>query len=76
MTHDLDGAILSAASNNWRKVAFVLTKTLHGLEDVGVTVDVNDLAERLKTLVVSERLESQGNLDRWRYSEVRLPQSD
>ena len=74
MTHDLDEAILSVATNNWRKVAFVVAKTQHELEDAGITVSYDAVAERVKALVDNGRLEGQGNLDRWRFSEVRLPQ--
>ncbi len=34
--------------------------------------DVGFIADRIKALVKAERLESAGNLDRWRYSEIRL----
>ena len=30
------------------------------------------IADRIKALVKAKRLESAGNLDRWRYSEIRL----
>jgi Protein of unknown function len=33
---------------------------------------VGFIADRIKALVKAERLESAGNLDRWRYSEIRL----
>jgi Protein of unknown function len=33
---------------------------------------VDFIADRIKALVKAERLESAGNLDRWRYSEIRL----
>jgi hypothetical protein len=34
-------------------------------------LEVDFIAERIKALVKAERLESAGNLDRWRYSEIR-----
>jgi nitrogen-specific signal transduction histidine kinase len=34
--------------------------------------EVDFIANRIKALVKAENLESQGNLDRWRYSEIRL----
>jgi hypothetical protein len=34
--------------------------------------EVNFIADRIKTLVKAGTLESAGNLDRWRYSEIRL----
>ena len=73
MNDDLDEVILTMASNNWRKVAFVVAKTQHELEGAGITVSYDAVAERVKVLVDDGRLEGQGNLDRWRFSEVRLP---
>jgi Protein of unknown function len=35
-------------------------------------LEVDFIADRIKALVAAERLESAGNLDRWRYSEIRL----
>jgi hypothetical protein len=36
--------------------------------------EVDFIADRIKALVKAERLESAGNLDRWRFSEIRLPE--
>jgi hypothetical protein len=33
---------------------------------------VDFIADRIKALVKAERLESEGDLDEWRYSEIRL----
>jgi Protein of unknown function len=43
-------------------------KTLE--EPMGTGVDF--IADRIKALVKAERLESEGDLDEWRYSEIRL----
>ena len=72
MSDDLDEVILTMATKNWRKVAFVIAKTLHKLEEAGLTVSNDEMTERVKALVAGGRLESQGDLDRWRFSEVRL----
>jgi hypothetical protein len=34
--------------------------------------EVDFIADRIKALVEAERLESAGNLDQWRFSEIRL----
>jgi hypothetical protein len=34
--------------------------------------DVDFIADRIKALVKAKKLEAEGNLDRWRYSEIRL----
>jgi Protein of unknown function len=76
MSDNLDEIILSMASIHWRKVALVIAKTLHKLEGAGHNFSEDEMTERVKALVAVGGLESQGNLDHWRYSEVRLPQSN
>ena len=76
MSDDIDEIILSMACHKWRKVALIIAKTLNQLEEAGLTVSNDEMTERVKALVADGSLESQGNLDRWRYSEIRLPQSD
>jgi hypothetical protein len=34
--------------------------------------DVDFIADRIKALVKAKKLEAAGNLDRWRYSQIRL----
>jgi hypothetical protein len=35
-------------------------------------LEVDFIADRIKALVKAKKLEAAGNLDRWRYSEIRL----
>jgi hypothetical protein len=37
-----------------------------------IGLDVDFIADRIKALVKAKRLEAAGNLDLWRYSEIRL----
>jgi hypothetical protein len=69
----IDGLILSFARAQWQKVAMVISKVL--LDYKHNTIDVNDhhIADRISALVAAGKLQSQGNLSRWRHSEVRLP---
>lgn len=75
---EIDEAILSrlsAVNGRWRKVAMVIVRVAH--------VIGNDLAEggegyelvarRLEALVTEGRLVAQGDINNWRFSEVRLP---
>jgi hypothetical protein len=68
----IDEALLAEADVNWRKVArvvgFAIGKPSHvqGIPDVYY-------AQRVRRLVEAGRLESQGNLEYMRFSEVRLP---
>jgi hypothetical protein len=76
---ELDELILSFCDNHWRKVARVAGKTLDALEARGIAID-GTIAEhfdaRLATLIGGGQLEGAGNIRKWRYSEVRLPESD
>jgi hypothetical protein len=69
----IDGALLSNVAVNWRKLASVVAKTMDSTE--GKLVGVPDLfyAQRVMVLAKSGAVESQGDLRRMRYSEVRLP---
>lgn len=58
---------------HWRKAALVIVLMS---KRVGRAPDDelgHEIAARIVALVHAGRLEAQGNLARWRYSEVRLP---
>jgi uncharacterized protein DUF3658 len=67
---EIDRVILERCRDNWLKVARVIVDTREAL---GVPTDL-EIAHRIEMLVKAGKLESQGNLARWRFSEVRLPQ--
>jgi hypothetical protein len=83
MSPDLvDKTILACCEPKFLKVARVICDAATAL---GVPVhafvrgepmdaNISFIAGRIKALAEAERLESQGNLDRPRYSEVRLPE--
>jgi hypothetical protein len=75
---DFDQVILSFCSGRLQKVAMISAKTYEVLENRGIeitaaTADAFD--ECMAALVDSGKLEAKGNIKRWRYSEVRLPDS-
>ena len=70
---DVDALILSFAKVQWRKVAMIMSQVLHQCRDSGVDVEADSVAERVCALVENGQLEAQGNLSRWRHSEVKLP---
>jgi hypothetical protein len=78
---DVDGLILSFAKVQWRKVAMIIGQVLDECRRRGVGVDEDGVAdrvcdsaaERICALVENGQLEAQGNLSRWRHSEVKLP---
>ena len=69
----IDQAVLASAGEHWLKLARVVTDAMRMLE--AELPDVPDLfyAQRAAALAESGLLESQGNLRRMRYSEVRVP---
>jgi XRE family transcriptional regulator, aerobic/anaerobic benzoate catabolism transcriptional regulator len=74
MSPDLvDQAILACCKPQFLKVARIVGDVATALK-LPRDVDKDFIAERIKTLVKLERLESQGDLDRWRFSEIRLPE--
>ena len=67
---EIDAAILSVASDRWQKVAMITARVAP--PDESSDGDYHQVAERIITLVDNGQLESDGDLTRWRHSEVRL----
>lgn len=67
----IDNSIISHCKDHWRKVAMVVGSAL--LDNLDTIPDVPDLfyADRVKKLVQTGKLESQGNLYMMRFSEIR-----
>lgn len=70
----VDGLILSTAVSQWRKVAFIIGTVLTACEKDGIRISDYAISGRIRALVDEGKLEAQGNLSRWRFSEVRLPE--
>jgi multidrug efflux pump subunit AcrA (membrane-fusion protein) len=67
----IDAALLSQVSDDWRKVARVVGMAMLSMPDrLGEVPDIF-FAKRVGRLVESGQLESQGDLRRMRFSEVR-----
>lgn len=69
----IDGALLSNSATEWRKVARVIGGALKSLGDRVPDLPDGFYARRVIALANSGKLESRGNLDHMRFSEVRLP---
>ena len=70
-----DGQLLSYATDTWKKAARIVGEVMiHQLDVMQISDFV--LAPRLQALAASGKLESQGDLSRIGYSEVRLPQKE
>lgn len=71
----IDEAILSVTVTSWRKVAFVLAmadKRLGNNLSKGET-GLDLVAKRIEALIQDGRLLAQGDVKKWRNSEVRKP---
>lgn len=71
----IDEAILSITESSWRKVAFAILKVA---DKMGSDLPEGDrgynlIAKRVEILVQGGRLLVQGDITKWRHSEVRKP---
>lgn len=68
----IDSVLLADCATSWRKVARIVGTALTHWPEVA-EVPIGFFARRVKALVEAGKLESKGNLDYMRFSEVRLP---
>ena len=71
----IDEGILSITESSWRKVAFAILKVA---DKMGSDLPEGDrgynlIAKRVEILVQGGRLLVQGDITKWRHSEVRKP---
>jgi hypothetical protein len=69
---DLDRIILSAMTSQLQKTAMVIARTLEQCAQLNLPIDADIVGVRLAALADFDRIESAGDLRKWRYSEVRL----
>ena len=69
---ELDALILSVLQQNWRKTAMIIGKALELTKARGWPLDDETLGARIQYLADKGHLDSQGDLAKWRHSEVRL----
>jgi hypothetical protein len=74
----IDDVILSVTVTSWRKVARVIAMTEEILGDKlpEGEVGLDLVADRVEALIHDGRLLAQGDIKKWRYSEVRKPDSN
>ena len=70
---EIDSVILANVGDRWRKVAMVVGKTMRQLEHEYRGIPNTFYAQRIRELVHTGLLESQGDLEFIRFSEVRRP---
>jgi hypothetical protein len=69
----IDDALLAECVPSWRKVARVIGVAIQSVPGGFPEVSAGYYAQRVIFLVLAGRLQSQGNLEYMRFSEVRLP---
>jgi uncharacterized protein DUF3658 len=69
---DIDVIIFSVMKPRFQKVAMVIIQSLKRCEELGLPVDDQVIAARLRLLADAGRIEGAGDLRKWRFSEVRL----
>jgi len=69
---DVDQIIFSIVTSRWQKMAAVVWFTARCGEELGFRVTDEMFAARIQWLVEDGSLKSQGDLRKWRHSEVRL----
>jgi len=69
---ELDALLLAQVEPGWQKVASMIAKVIVGCETWSEGDD-GRVGDRVAALVNAGKLESAGNIRKWRFSEVRLP---
>ena len=70
--NDVDQIIFSIVSPRWQKMAAIVWLTAKRGEELGFRITDEMFAARVQALVEEGPLKSQGDLRKWRHSEVRL----
>jgi Protein of unknown function len=68
----LDQILFSVMNSQWRKTALVISRALERCQQLALPVGDELLSARIQALAEANRLDSKGDLRRWRFSEVRL----
>ncbi|SDT25899.1 DUF3658 domain-containing protein [Bradyrhizobium canariense] len=69
---DIDSIIFSLLTSRWQKMAMVVGKAVGRCKERALPIGDEVLGARIQALAESDRLDSQGDLRKWRHSEVRL----
>jgi hypothetical protein len=69
---DFDRVVLSMMSPQWRKTSRIVGHVSEHYRELGIDMDPAIAAARLMAMVDSDLVEGQGDLRKWRFSQVRL----
>ncbi|MBR1176487.1 hypothetical protein JQ617_21210 [Bradyrhizobium sp. KB893862 SZCCT0404] len=67
-----DEIIFSVMKPTWRKTAMMVIYVMDRCKELGLAIEGQVIAARLKVLSDSDRIEGIGNIQSWLHSEVRL----
>ncbi|WP_177196077.1 DUF3658 domain-containing protein [Bradyrhizobium sp. OK095] len=67
-----DEIIFSVMKPTWRKTSMMVTYVMNRCKELGLAIEGEVIAARLKVLSDSDRIEGIGDLRSWLHSEVRL----
>ena len=68
----VDQILFSVITAHWHKMARIILDAVNRGQGLALGITDEMFAARVQALVEADSLESQGDLRRWRYSEVRL----
>ncbi len=71
----VDELIFSVLKSHWRKMAMILILAEERCTELKIAIAPEIIAARIDALAAADRIEHQGDLRRWRHSEVRLKPS-
>jgi len=66
---DIDSMLLAHVREHWSKTALIISEAMGAFD----SWDEDRITQRMKALVEQGKIESAGDIQRWRFSEVRLP---
>jgi hypothetical protein len=69
---DLDEMIFALLTPRWHKTAMILVQAQKHIEKNAWPIEVEVVAARIQALADNKRIDHQGDLRMWRFSEVRL----
>ncbi len=69
---DLDQIIFSVMTSRLQKTAMVVGKAVERCKTLDLPISTEILGARIGALAESDRIDSAGDLRKWRHSEVRL----
>ena len=69
---DLDQLIFSVMTSRLQKTAMIIARAMKRCEELDLAINEEILGARIGALAESDRIDSAGDLRKWRHSEVRL----